>query len=74
MAASGNNQGSCMPSVLSGVVQDLLDNAEDTNKSKILNALDFPLWDGNGDRYAYATDVAAWDVTRGLHIFDPSVL
>ena len=63
-----------MPSVLSGVVQDLLDNAEDTNKSKILNALDFPLWDGNGDRYAYATDVAAWDVTRGLHIFDPSVL
>ncbi len=58
----------------SGVVQDLLDNAEDTDRSKILNALDFPLWDGSRDRNGYATDMAAWDVTRGLHIFDPSAL
>ena len=63
-----------MPAVLSGVTQDLLDNAEDTDTSKILNGLDFPLWDGIRDRSVYATDMAAWDVTRGLHIFDPSTL
>ncbi|KJA15033.1 hypothetical protein HYPSUDRAFT_149642 [Hypholoma sublateritium FD-334 SS-4] len=74
MVASGDDQEPCVPSVLSGVVQDLLDNAEDTESSKILNALDFPLWDGSRDRNAYATDMAAWDVTRSLHIFDPSAL
>ena len=74
MSTSGDDNQPCVPSVLSGVVQDLLDNAEDTDTSKILNALDFPLWDGSRERNDYATDMAAWDVTRGLHIFDPSAL
>lgn len=74
MAASGDDQESCVPSVLSGIVQDLLDNVEDTDSNKILNALDFPLWNGNCDTNAYSADLAAWDVTRGLHIFDPSAL
>lgn len=71
MSGSSNDEGdSCTPSVLSGIVQDLLDNAEDTDTTKILNALDFPLWDGNHEGKTYATDIAAWDVTRGLHTFD----
>ncbi len=74
MVSSDDDQEPCVPLVLSGVVQDLLDNAQDTDCSKILNALDFPLWDGIRDRNGYATDMAAWDVTRGLHIFDPSAL
>lgn len=74
MAASSGDQESCVPLVLSGVVQDLLDNVEDINTNKILNALDFPLWNGNCERNTYSTDLAAWDVTRGLHIFDPSAL
>ena len=72
IAASKGNQDNCVPSVLSGVVQDLLDNVEDIDTNKILNALDFPLWNGNCERNGYSTDLAAWDVTRGLHIFDPS--
>ncbi len=74
MDPSNNNKDNCVPSVLSGITQDLLDNAEDTDSSKILNALDFPLWDGIRDGNVYATDMAAWDVTRGLHTFDPSAL
>ena len=70
MAASDNGREPCVPLVLSSVVEDLLDNAQDTDCSKILNALDFPLWDGSCDRNGYATDMAAWDVTRSLHIFD----
>ena len=74
ITTSGDGEESCVPSVLSGIVQDLLDNTEDTDNNKILNALDFPLWNGNCNRNAYSTDLAAWDVTRGLHIFDPSAL
>lgn len=63
----------CIPSVLSGHVKDLLDNCEDTETTKILNGLDFPLWNGKHDLNPYATDLAAWDVTRGLHCFDPGL-
>lgn len=72
MAPSNDGTESCNPLVLSGVIQDLLDNANNTDSSKILNALDFPLWDGSREATAYATNIAAWDITCGLHIFDPS--
>ncbi len=72
MSISREDPEPCIPLVLSGVVQDLLDNVEDIDTNKILNALDFPLWNGNCERNPYSTDLAAWDVTRGLHIFDPS--
>lgn len=60
--------------VVCGVVQDLLDNAEDTATSKILNALDFPLFDRSSGRSPYSLDYAAWDITRALHIFNPQSL
>lgn len=53
------------PSTVSGLVSDLLDNAHDPN-GKILNGLDFPMWDDSPkQRSAYATDVVAWDYLRG---------
>jgi hypothetical protein len=62
---------SCTPSVVSGHVRDILKHSEEADTNKILNGLDFPIpWDASGDRRGFATDVAAWDVTRGLHIFD----
>lgn len=64
----------CVASVLSGRVRELLNNSEDTKTTKILNALDFPLWNGRHSPNAYSTDIASWDVTRGLHIFEPSLL
>lgn len=59
----------CNPTVVSGRVIDLLNNA--TDSGKILNGLDFPLFNGSLEVNAYATDLAAWDVTRGLHHLDP---
>lgn len=58
-----------IPTVVSGRVSDLLNNATDTGK--ILNGLDFPMYNSSLDINAFATDLAAWDVTRGLHHLDP---
>lgn len=60
--------GECGPTVVSGRVRDIWDNRHPSGK--ILNALDLPLYDGNTEPTAYATDLHAWDVTRGHHHID----
>lgn len=40
---------------------------------KILNVLDLPLYDGNTEPTDYASDLHAWDVTRGHHRIDQVV-
>ena len=58
------------PDVVSGTVQDLLDNA--TKSGKILNGLDFPIFNGSLDVNPYATDITAWHATLGIHCVDPT--
>ncbi|PPQ76292.1 LOW QUALITY PROTEIN: hypothetical protein CVT26_009706 [Gymnopilus dilepis] len=53
----------CNPSVVSGLVQDILDNA--LKRNKILNGLDFPLWKSR-ESNTYSVDLAAWDYGQGL--------
>lgn len=55
---------------MSGRVRDLWDNRH--SSGKILNALDLPLYDGNTEPTEYASDLHAWDVTRGHHCIDPA--
>ena len=62
---SGNG---CGPTVVSGHVRDLWDNRHPSGR--ILNALDLPLYDGNTEPTEYASDLHAWDVTRGHHHID----
>lgn len=51
---------SLMPTTVTGIVSDILENA--TPDGKILNGLEFPLWkDSQWDRCSYATDLVAWD-------------
>ena len=50
---------------MSGRVQDIWDNRHPSGK--ILNALDLPLYDGDTSLTEYASDLHAWDVTRGHH-------
>ena len=59
-----------IPTVVSGTVQDLLDNA--TKDGRILNGLDFPLFNGNLQMNGYSTDITAWHSTIGIHRVDPS--
>ena len=49
-------------------MQDLWDNHHPSGK--ILNALDLPLYDGSTEPTQYASDLHAWDVTRGHHHVD----
>ena len=63
---------SCNPVVVSGHVRDIWDNRHPNGK--ILNALDLPLYDGNTSLNEYASDLHAWDVTRGHHHIDQSSL
>ena len=58
----------CHPTVVRGRVRDLWDNRHPSGK--ILNALDLPLYDGNTEPTEYASDLHAWDVTRGHHHID----
>ena len=53
---------------MSGHVRDIWDNRHPSGK--ILNALDLPLYDGNTEPTEYASDLHAWDVTRGHHCID----
>ena len=55
----------CVPSVVSGHVNDLLENASSTGK--ILNGLDLPMWSVYRPLNVYETDAVAWDFTRGTH-------
>ncbi|EDR05515.1 uncharacterized protein LACBIDRAFT_329480 [Laccaria bicolor S238N-H82] len=55
----------CVPSVVSGYVNDLLENASSTGK--ILNGLDLPMWSSYHPSNNYETDAVAWNVTRGTH-------
>jgi hypothetical protein len=50
-------------------VRDLWENRHPSGK--ILNALDLPLYDGKAEPNEYASDLHAWDVTRGHHHIDP---
>jgi hypothetical protein len=53
------------PETTSGLVSDLLENAQNSD-GKILNGLEFPMWDDSPkDRSAYAVDVVAFDYVRG---------
>ncbi len=54
----------CSPLISSGKTGDLLQNARDPN-GKILNGLEFPMWNANMDPNSYAADLIAWDFTRG---------
>ncbi|KAF8896897.1 hypothetical protein CPB84DRAFT_1815883 [Gymnopilus junonius] len=56
--------GICAPAVVSGFVKDILLNA--TMEGKILNGLDFPMWDGSKDLTAYSVDLAAWTSVRAF--------
>ena len=58
----------CIPTVVSGRVRDMWNNRHPSGK--ILNALDLPLYDGNTEPTEYASDLHAWDVTRGHHHVD----
>lgn len=58
----------CGPTVVSGCVRDIWDNRH--SSGKILNALDLPLYNGNMESIEYASDIHAWDVTRGHHHID----
>ncbi|KDR65298.1 hypothetical protein GALMADRAFT_82023, partial [Galerina marginata CBS 339.88] len=62
------NKKTCVPSVVTGYVNDLLENASSTGK--ILNGLDFPMWTSNRQLNDYETDTVAWDSTRGTHRFN----
>jgi hypothetical protein len=55
----------CNPTVVSGRVRDIWDNRHQSGK--ILNALDLPLYAGDTEPTAYASELHAWDVTRGHH-------
>jgi hypothetical protein len=55
----------CVPSVVSGQVNDLLENASSTGK--ILNGLDLPMWASYRPLNNYETDTVAWNFTRGTH-------
>ncbi|KIJ95662.1 hypothetical protein K443DRAFT_11213, partial [Laccaria amethystina LaAM-08-1] len=59
----------CRPTVVSGRVRDLWENRHPSGK--ILNALDLLLYDGKAEPNEYASDLHAWDVTRGHHHIDP---
>lgn len=64
---SGN---SCGPTVRTGRVREMWDNRHPTGK--ILNALDLPLYDASTEPTEYASDLHAWDVTRGHHHINPT--
>ncbi len=50
---------------VTGLVSDILENAQKAD-GKILNGLEFPMWDVNiKSRSTFAVDVAAWDYMRG---------
>ncbi|KAF8883755.1 hypothetical protein CPB84DRAFT_1817024 [Gymnopilus junonius] len=59
----------CTPTVVSGTVQDLFDNA--TDQGKILNGLDFCMWQGSLSPNPYAVDIVAWDIINRIHHADP---
>ena len=50
---------------MSGRVQDIWDNRH--SSGKILNALDLPLYGSSTTPTEYASDLHAWDMTRGQH-------
>jgi hypothetical protein len=53
-----------VPETVSGLVSDILDNA--TADGKILNGLDFPLWnESSAEQGDFAVDVVAFDYVRG---------
>jgi hypothetical protein len=52
-----------VPAVVSGFVHDILNN----EVGKILNGVDFPMWNAPIVQNSYATDIAAWDFTLGKH-------
>ena len=58
----------CNPTVVSGHVRDLWNNRHPSGK--ILNALDLPLYAGDTEPTDYASELHAWDVTRGHHHID----
>ena len=61
---STRGTGGLIPIIVTGHMQDLLENA--TPHGKILNGLDFPMWkDTQWDRSPYATDMVAWDYLHG---------
>lgn len=62
------SNGDCGATVVSGRVRDIWDNRHPSGK--ILNALDLPSYNGNTEPTEYATDLHAWDVTRGHHHID----
>lgn len=49
-------------------MQDIWDNRHPSGK--ILNALDLPLYAGDTEPTEYASELHAWDVTRGHHHID----
>jgi len=52
------------PETVSGLVRDILDNAQPDGK--ILNGLDFPLWNASTTEEAgFAVDIVAFDYVRG---------
>ncbi|KDR81335.1 hypothetical protein GALMADRAFT_59822, partial [Galerina marginata CBS 339.88] len=58
------------PAVVTGYVNDLLENASSTGK--ILNGLDFPMWTSNRRLNKYETHTVAWDAVRATHRCNPN--
>ncbi|PPR03258.1 hypothetical protein CVT26_008086 [Gymnopilus dilepis] len=60
----------CGPSVVSGLFKEMLSNVGPNGR--ILNGLDFPMFNGSRELNSFAVDLAAWYAARGLYTTNSS--